>query len=55
MVFDLSKVPETQRNELSDIAIAMTKSLFEQPGEEERYQEWLKERRANEAKKKPQQ
>lgn len=50
-----NQIPEFQRNELSDIVISLTKAFFDIPGEEERYQQWLKERRANEAKKKPQQ
>ncbi len=46
IVFDLEKIPEYQRNELSDLAISLTKAVFERPGEEERYQQWLKERRS---------
>lgn len=46
VVFDLSKMPEYQRNELSDFAIELTKAIFSRPGEEERYQKWLAERRS---------
>lgn len=46
VVFDLDKIPEYQRNALSDLAIALTKAVFERPGEEERYQRWLEERRS---------
>lgn len=46
IVLNLREVPEFQRNELSDFAIALTKAVFERPGEEERYQRWLEERRS---------
>ena len=46
MTFNLDKVPEFQRNELSDLAVSLTKALFDIPGEEERYQRWLEERRS---------
>lgn len=46
VVFDLGEVPEYQRNELSDLAISLVKAVFAQPGEEERYQRWLEERRS---------
>lgn len=50
-----NQIPEFQRNELSDLVVSLTKALFDIPGEEERYQQWLEERKANEMKKKSQQ
>lgn len=41
-----NQIPEFQRNELSDLAVSLTKALFNIPGEEECYQQWLEERRS---------
>ena len=46
MKIKVNEIPEYQRNELSDFAIELTKAVFERPGEEERYQRWLEERRS---------
>lgn len=45
VVLNLSAIPEYQRNMLSDFAIELTKAVFSRPGEEEKYQRWLAERR----------
>lgn len=42
----VSEIPKYQQDQLSDFAIALTKAVFERPGEEERYQRWLEERRS---------
>lgn len=44
-IFDVDKIPEFRRNELADLALDLTRALFEQPGEEAKYQAWLKQRK----------
>lgn len=39
-----SLILEYQRNQLAEMALEITRKVFEQPGEEERYQIWLAER-----------
>lgn len=46
---DLSQIPEFRRNELADLALALTEKCFSRPGEEERYQAWLSSRKKSEA------
>lgn len=41
---DVSLIPEYQREQLAEFAIELTRKVFAQPGEEERYQIWLAER-----------
>lgn len=43
---DVHQIPSVQRNELFDMAIVLHDNIFSMPGEEERYQEWLRNRRA---------
>ena len=42
---DLEAIPEHVRNDLAKFAISLAKEYFSKPGNEERYQEWLKERK----------
>lgn len=44
----LNSVPESQKAELARFALAVTEAVFSRPGEEERYQEWLQNRRKRE-------
>lgn len=41
---DLKSIPDFRRVELAKGAIALTREVFSEPGAEERYQQWLKER-----------
>lgn len=41
----VSQIPEYERNELAKMALAVTEAVFSNPGEEERYQAWLAERK----------
>ena len=43
---DISQIPDCYRESLARGAIELTKQVFSMPGAEERYQAWLKERRA---------
>ena len=43
---DISQIPEFRREALAKGALALTEHAFSMPGAEERYQAWLKERRA---------
>lgn len=43
---DIASIPNFRREELAKGALALTKQVFSMPGAEERYQAWLKERRA---------
>lgn len=42
---NLDIIPEHDRNELAKMALAVTEAVFSNPGEEERYQAWLAERK----------
>lgn len=42
---DVIQIPEYERNELAKMALAVTEAVFSNPGEEERYQAWLAERK----------
>lgn len=42
---DVSLIPEYQREQLAEFAIEITRKVFARPGEEDRYQAWLYERR----------
>ena len=41
---DASLIPEYQREQLAKFVIEMTRKVFTQPGEEDRFQAWLSER-----------
>ena len=41
----VSQIPEHDRNELAKMALSVTEAVFSNPGEEERYQAWLAERK----------
>lgn len=41
---DVNLIPEYQRHQLAEFALELTRNVFAIPGEEERYQEWLKNR-----------
>ena len=43
---DISQIPEFRRIDLAKGALALTEQVFSMPGAEERYQAWLKERKA---------
>lgn len=43
---DLNAIPDYQRGELARLALEVTKNCFADPGEEERYQAWLAERKS---------
>ena len=43
---DFAAIPDFRRLELAKGALALTEHVFSMPGAEERYQAWLKERRA---------
>ena len=42
----LNQVPEYQAKDLARLALEITDAVFSRPGEEERYQSWLAQRRA---------
>lgn len=46
VTLNLNAIPEYQQNMLADFAIELTKAVFSRPGEEEKYQQWLANRRA---------
>lgn len=41
---DVNQIPEYQRRQLAELALEVTREVSSRPGEEERYQEWLKKR-----------
>lgn len=41
---DVNLIPEYQRRQLAEFALEVTREVFARPGEEERYQAWLKKR-----------
>lgn len=41
---DVNQIPEYQRRQLAEFALELTRNIFAIPGEEERYQAWLKNR-----------
>ena len=43
---DLLAIPDFRRIDLAKGALALTEQVFSMPGAEERYQAWLKERKA---------
>lgn len=43
---DIASIPDFRRIELAKGALALTEQVFSMPGAEERYQAWLKERKA---------
>lgn len=43
---DLAAIPDFRREELGKGALELMEQVFSVPGAEERYQAWLKERRA---------
>ena len=43
---NVSLIPDFRRIELAKGALVLTEQVFSMPGAEERYQAWLKERRA---------
>lgn len=43
---DVASIPDFRREELAKGALALTEQVLSMPGAEERYQAWLKERRA---------
>ncbi len=47
---DVASIPDFRRIELAKGALALTEQVFSMPGAEERYQAWLKERRAKQKK-----
>lgn len=47
---DIAAIPDFRREELAKGALVLTEQVFSVPGAEERYQAWLKERRAKEKK-----
>lgn len=47
---DTNMIPDFRRMELAKGALALTEQVFSMPGAEERYQAWLKERRAKQRK-----
>lgn len=47
---DIASIPDFRRIELAKGALALTEQVFSMPGAEERYQAWLKERRAKQNK-----
>ena len=49
---DTSQIPKFRCCELAEAAIRLTELVFSRPGEEEKYQAWLKEYRARKAAKK---
>lgn len=47
---DTTAIPDFRRESLAKGALALTEQFFSMPGAEERYQAWLKERKAKQAK-----
>ena len=47
---DVNLIPEYQRRQLAEFALELTRNIFAIPGEEERYQAWLKNRHRKEKK-----
>ena len=45
---NISEIPNFRRKELAEVTLSETEAYFKQPGVEERYQAWLKDRRAGE-------
>lgn len=45
VTLNLGTIPEYQRNMLADFALELTRAVFSRPGEEEKYQQWLANRR----------
>ena len=43
---DVASIPDFRRENLAKGALALTEQVFSMPGAEERYQAWLKERKA---------
>lgn len=43
---NVSVIPEYQRGQLAELALELTRSIFAIPGEEERYQAWLANRKS---------
>lgn len=41
----LDSIPEYQKRQLAKAVLDMVQELFSQPGEEERYQAWLQDRK----------
>lgn len=50
VTIDIASIPDFRRVDLAKGALALTAQVFSVPGAEERYQAWLKERRAKEKK-----
>ena len=46
LCIDVMSIPDFRREELAKGARALTEQVFSMPGAEERYQAWLKERKA---------
>ena len=46
LCIDVMSIPDFRRAELAKGALALTEQVFSMPGAEERYQAWLKERKA---------
>lgn len=44
VTINVNLIPEFQCRQLAEFAIELTRKVFAQPGEEERYQAWLAER-----------
>lgn len=42
---DVNLIPEYQRRKLAEFSLELTKEVFSRPGEAERYQAWLQDRR----------
>lgn len=47
---DVNLIPKYQRCQLAEFALDLTSEVFTRPGEDERYQAWLKNRRRKEKK-----
>lgn len=43
---NVSEIPEFQRSQLAEFALELTRNIFAIPGEEERYQSWLADRKS---------
>lgn len=46
LIIDVASIPDFRRIELAKGALALTEQVFSMPGAEDRYQAWLKERKA---------
>ena len=46
LTIHIDQIPDFRRIELAKGALALTEQVFSMPGAEERYQAWLKERKA---------